>query len=213
MRGGKRRDLRSDRKGGKGKGKGDLQKDLWSDGKGEQRKGSQGEPEIPDEQLGGNRNLPEGAGRGMGVPCGGPGKPCAVKPDEQPSDGMEPERSGPDVAPEGIPEEWWEDHRPAKVSGGEKEAGGRDRKERRTGKRGEEETGGKEVRRAAAGKYPRAGSTLNEMDEGAGGPGNPIHCLMIPHRIGKKEVKGREAVLFTLEFFVCYPYNIGAMNG
>jgi len=36
---------------------------------------------------------------------------------------------------------------------------------------------------------------------------------MIPHRIGKKEVKGREAVLFTLEFFVCYPYNIGAMNG
>ena len=51
------------------------------------------------------------------------------------------------------------------------------------------------------------------MDEGPGGPGNPIHCLIIPDRIGKKEVKGRKAVPFTLEFFVCYPYNIEAMNG
>ena len=37
--------------------------------------------------------------------------------------------------------------------------------------------------------------------------------MIIPDRIGKKEVKGRKAVLFTLEFFVCYPYNIEAMNG
>lgn len=35
--------------------------------------------------------------------------------------------------------------------------------------------------------------------------------MIIVHRIGKKEVKGREAVLFTLEFFVCYPYNTVAM--
>lgn len=51
------------------------------------------------------------------------------------------------------------------------------------------------------------------MDEGPGGPGNPIHCLINPDRIGKKEVKGREAVPFTLEFFLSYPYNIEAMNG
>ena len=49
------------------------------------------------------------------------------------------------------------------------------------------------------------------MDAGPGEPGAPIHCLIIPHRIGKKEVKGREAVPFTLEFFVCYPYNTVAM--
>jgi len=37
--------------------------------------------------------------------------------------------------------------------------------------------------------------------------------LIIRNRIGKKEVKGCEAAEFTLEFFVCYPYNIEAMNG
>lgn len=46
--------------------------------------------------------------------------------------------------------------------------------------------GGKEVRRAAAGEYPRIGRTHNEMDAGPGGSGNPIHCLIIPDRIGKK---------------------------
>lgn len=40
------------------------------------------------------------------MPCGRTGKPCAVKPNEQPSDGMEPERGGPDVTAEGISDEW-----------------------------------------------------------------------------------------------------------
>ena len=38
----------------------------------------------------------------MGLPCRGSGEPCPVKPDEQPSDGLEPERSGSDVQAEGI---------------------------------------------------------------------------------------------------------------
>lgn len=145
------------------------------------------------------------------MPCGRSGKPCAVEPDEQPPDGMEPERCGPDVTAEGISDERWKDYRSAKVSGREEETGGRGRKERGAGKRGEKEAGRKKVRGAATGKYPRAGGALNEMDAGPGGPGNLIHCLIIVHRIGKKEVKGREAVLFTLEFFVCYPYNTVAM--
>ena len=74
-------------------------------------------------------------------------------------------------------------------SGREEETGGRGRKERGAGKRGEKEAGRKKVRGAATGKYPRAGGALNEMDAGPGGPGNLIHCLIIVHRIGKKEVK------------------------
>lgn len=57
----------------------------------------------------------------MGMPCGRTGKPCAVKPNEQPSDGMEPERGGPDVTAEGISDEWGKDHRSSKVSGREEE--------------------------------------------------------------------------------------------
>ena len=55
------------------------------------------------------------------MPCGRTGKPCAVKPNEQPSDGMEPERGGPDVTAEGISDEWGKDHRSSKVSGREEE--------------------------------------------------------------------------------------------
>lgn len=40
-----------------------------------------------------------------------------------------------------------------------------------------------------------------------------IDCLITKDRIGKEEVKGCEAVKYTLEFFISYPYNVKAIYG
>ena len=99
------------------------------------------------------------------MPCGRPGKPRAVKPDEQPSNGVEPHRSGSDVKTEGIQNEWRKSHRVTEIPGGEAKTREAYRKEGRTGERTKEGAGRKKVCGKAAGNSARPEGAQHEMDE------------------------------------------------
>ena len=100
------------------------------------------------------------------MPCRRPGEPCAVLQDEQPPDGLEPQRGGPDGEAACIPDERREDNRPAEIperkAGEGKEAG----KERRAGEGTTQVPGGQEVRTEPAVPCARDRGAQHEVDAG-----------------------------------------------
>ena len=98
------------------------------------------------------------------MPCRRSGKPRAVKPDEQPSNGVEPRRSGSDVKAEGIPNERRKGHRVTEIPGGEAKTREACRKEGRTSEGTKEGTGRKKACGETAWNSARPGGTQHEMD-------------------------------------------------